>query len=161
MELEHVKGLRELSEALKELPQRIARNALRQSVAAGASIIRNDAKARAPVSTQAPAPGDPLPGTLKRSILIKHVPERSGVSSQTFIVGVRSGKRYRNQGKKGNRSQDAYYWRWVEFGTVKMSARPFLRPAFEANKQAAVDAIAQYLAKRIPEEVAGLRGAKR
>lgn len=28
----------------------------------------------------------------------------------------------------------AYYWKFVEFGTVKMAARPFLRPAAEALK---------------------------
>jgi HK97 gp10 family phage protein len=161
MELQHVKGLRALSEALKELPRRIARNALRQSVAAGAAIIRHDAKSRAPIATAPPAPGDPLPGTLKRSIYTKHIPERSGVDSQTYVVGVRQGKKYRKQGKKGNRSQDAYYWRWVEFGTIKMSARPFLRPAFEANKEAAIKAIAAYLARRIPEEAANLPGARR
>lgn len=161
MELQHVKGMRELSEALRQLPQRIARNALRQSVAAGASVIRSDAKARAPMATAPPGPGQPLPGTLKRSILIRHLSERSGLTSQTYVVGVRHGKRYRKQGKKGNRSQDAYYWRWVEFGTVKMSARPFLRPAFEANKEKAVQVIGEYLARRIPEEVATLPGARK
>ena len=64
-----------------------------------------------------------------------------------------------NQGKKGNRSQDAYYCRWVEFGTVKMSARPFMRPAFETQKEAAVQEIARVLAERIKQEVRTLPGA--
>ena len=161
MELQHIKGLSELSAALKELPNRIARNALRQSVARGAVVIRDEAKARAPVSTTPPAPGDPLPGTLKRSIVIKHDKDRSILTSQTYVVAVRQGKKYRNQGKKGNRSQDAYYWRWVEFGTVKMAARPFMRPAFEAQKEAAVQEIARVLAERIAQEAQTLPGAKR
>ena len=161
MELQHIKGLSELSAALKELPNRIARNALRQSVARGAVVIRDEAKARAPVSTTPPAPGDPLPGTLKRSIVIKHDKDRSSLTSQTYVVAVRHGKKYRNQGKKGNRSQDAYYWRWVEFGTVKMAARPFMRPAFEAQKEAAVQEIARVLAERIAQEAQTLPGAKR
>ena len=57
-------------------------------------------------------------------------------------------------------SQDAFYARFVEFGTVKMAARPFLRPAFEAKKGEAVDAIKVYLERRIPAEVAKL-AAKR
>ena len=161
MELQHIKGLSELSAALEELPNRIARNALRQSVARGAVVIRDEAKARAPVSTTPPAPGDPLPGTLKRSIVIKHDKDRSILTSQTYVVAVRQGKKYRNQGKKGNRSQDAYYWRWVEFGTVKMAARPFMRPAFEAQKEAAVQEIARVLAERIAQEAQTLPGAKR
>jgi HK97 gp10 family phage protein len=161
MELQHVKGLSQLSAALKELPLRLARNALRQSVAKGALVIRDEAKVRAPVSSGPVKPGDPLPGTLRRAIVIKHDAERSNAFSQTYVVAVRQGKRYRRRGKKGNRSQDAYYWRWVEFGTVKMSARPFLRPAFEAKKQAALAAIIEYLAQRLPEEAANLPGARR
>ena len=161
MELQHVKGLAELSAALKELPQRIARNALRQSVAKGAAVIRDEAKTRAPVSSGAPRPGEPLPGTLRRAIVIKHDVKRSSLVSQTYVVAVRHGKRYRNRGKKGNRSQDAYYWRWVEFGTVKMSARPFMRPAFETKKEAAVQEIARVLAERLMQESATLPGARR
>jgi HK97 gp10 family phage protein len=160
MELEHVKGLRELSDALRQLPDRIARNALRQSVAAGAAVIRKDAQSRAPVASSPLPSGGPPPGTLKRSVVTRYARELSNQVSQTYTVGVRHGKKYRKQGKKGTLSQDAYYWRWVEFGTVKMRAQPFLRPAFEANKQLAVQVIAQYLAKRIPEEAATLPGAK-
>ena len=29
---------------------------------------------------------------------------------------------------------EAYYWRFVEFGTVKMSARPFIRPSAEQEQ---------------------------
>ncbi len=130
-------------------------------MARGAVVIRDEAKTRAPVSTTPPAPGDPLPGTLKRSIVIKHDKDRSSLTSQTYVVAVRHGKKYRNQGKKGNRSQDAYYWRWVEFGTVKMAARPFMRPAFEAQKEAAVQEIARVLAERIAQEAQALPGAKR
>lgn len=160
-ELEHVKGLKELSDALKLLPDRIARNALRGAVSAAAAVVRKEARERAPVSTGPLKPGDPAPGTLKRAIFQKQIPELSSLLSQTFYVGVRHGKRYRVRGTKGNRSQDAYYWRWVEFGTARMSARPFLRPAFEAQKQAAVQALADYLAVRIREEVTKLPGSKR
>jgi HK97 gp10 family phage protein len=31
--------------------------------------------------------------------------------------------------------QRAFYWRFVEYGTVKMSARPFMRPAAEAEER--------------------------
>jgi HK97 gp10 family phage protein len=160
-ELANVSGLKELSAALRELPLRIARNALRGSVAAAAAVIRTEARQRAPVSAGPNLPGDPLPGTLKRAIYQKHIAEKSGALMQTFYVGVRQGKKYRHLGKYGDRSQDAYYWRFVEFGTAKMAAHPFLRPAFEAKKQEALDALANYLAERLPEEAAQLPGAKR
>lgn len=155
-DLMHVQGLKELNDALKQLPERIAKNALRAGVYAGAVVIRDEAKIKAPVYTGPVSQGHPPPGTLKRSIIIKHIPEQSGLYKQTFYVTVRQGKQYRNQGKKGNLSQDAYYSRWVEFGNAKMSARPFLRPAFEGKKTSAVDAIKNKLATRVEEEAAKL-----
>lgn len=161
MQLEHVKGLAELSAALKKLPDRIARNALRQSVSQGAAVIRAEAKVRAPRAPRVLGKQHTPPGTLRRAIVTKHDVKRSNLTSQTYVVTVRSGKRYRNQGKKKNLSQDAYYWRWVEFGTVKMAAQPFLRPAFETKKSEAVNRIAKVLGDRIVEEAAKLPGAKR
>jgi len=155
-EVRHVQGLRELQVALKALPQGIARNVLRGSVNAGATVIRKEAQSRAPVSEGPKRAGQLPAGTLKRSVYQKQVRELSSLVRQTFFVGVHKGKKYRNQGKKGNLSQDAWYARFVEFGTSKMTARPFLRPAFEARKGDAVAAIKAYLERRIPEEVAKL-----
>lgn len=145
-----IQGLKELNEALKLLPDRVAKNVLRGATNAGATIIRKEAQQRAPIYTGQVAEGHPPPGTLRRAIYQKQISELSGLLKQVFYVGVRRGK---NQRDRKGRSLDAWYWRFVEFGTVKMSARPFMRPAFEAKKQAAVDAIKNYLAERIPREV--------
>lgn len=155
-ELLNVSGLSELRAALRELPQRVARNVLRGAVNAGATVIRKEVQARAPVYTGSVAEGHPPPGTLKRAIYQKQIRELSSLTNQVFFVGVRHGKKYQKQGKKGDKSQDAYYWRFVEFGTSKMSARPFMRPAFEVKKVEAVEAIKHYLTERIAREVAAL-----
>src|SRR5574337_1737435 len=155
-DLEHVAGLSELKRALEQLPKAIGRNVLRGAVNAGAGVIRKEVQAKAPVYTGSVAQGHPPPGTLKRSVYQKQIRELSSPTKQTFFVGVRKGKKYRNQGKSGNLSMDAYYASWVEFGTSKMAARPFMRPAFEAKKTSAVEVIRDYLAKRIPEEAAKL-----
>ena len=152
-----VQGLDQLAKALRELPQRVARNGLRAAVYAGAKVIRDEAKLQAPVATGNLGPNQPPPGTLKRSVIMKQIPELSGAQKQTFFVTVRHGKKYRKQGKKGNLSQDAWYWRFVEFGTVKMSARPFLRPAFEMKKHEAVTAIKTRLAQRIEQAAQELK----
>lgn len=146
-----VKGLRELNEALKELPDRVAKNVLRGATAAGAAVIRKETKAKAPVYHGDVAKGHPPPGTLKRAVYQKQISERSTLVQQVFYVGVRTG---RSAMKKG---LDAFYWFFVELGTARMAARPFLRPAFEAKKQEAVEAIKAYLAKRIPEEAEKLK----
>ena len=152
-----VQGLDQLAKALRELPQRVARNGLRAAVYAGAKVIRDEAKLQAPVATGDLGANQPPRGTLKRSVIMKQIPELSGAQKQTFFVTVRHGKKYRKQGKKGNLSQDAWYWRFVEFGTVKMSARPFLRPAFDMKKHEAVTAIKTRLAQRIEQAAQELK----
>jgi HK97 gp10 family phage protein len=148
-----VKGLRELQERLQTLAPSIARNALRSAVSAGATTIRSAARNAAPYYHGDVAKGHPPPGTLKRSIVQKQVSEQSSLFRQVYVVAVRKGKKYRNQGKRGTLSQDAYYWTWVEFGTSKMAAHSFMRPAFEAKKVAAVEAIKSKLVERIKQEV--------
>jgi HK97 gp10 family phage protein len=152
-----VTGLKELADAMRDLPTRIGRNVLRGATNAGASVIKKDAVARAPVY----AGDDPRadPGRLHRALYQKQIRDQSNDLKQVFYVGVRSGKDQQKvkRGKKVS-NLDAFYWRFVEFGTSKMSARPFLRPAFEAKKMEAVEAIKTYLAKRIPDEVAKLTG---
>ncbi len=153
-----VEGLAELGKALRELPGRVARNGLRASVYAGAKVVRDEARAQAPKAAQSLGANQPPPGTLKRSVIMKHIRELSGGGRQTFYVLVRHGKKYRNQGKRGNLSQDAWYWRFVEFGTRKMAARPFLRPALESRRREAVDAIKERLTQRIEIEAKALNG---
>ena len=151
-----IEGLAELGKVLRELPERVARNGLRVSVYAGAKVVRDEARARAPKAAQSLGPNQPPPGTLKRSVIMKHIPELSSLTRQTFFVTVRHGKKYRKQGKKGNLSQDAWYWRFVEFGTRKMRARPFLRPALEAKRREAGQAMTDRLSERIEMEASKL-----
>ncbi len=155
-EIVKVEGLAELARALRELPDRVAKNDLRVSVYAGAKVIRDEARIRAPRAIASVGSDQPPPGTLKRSVIMKHIPELSSLTRQTFFVTVRHGKKYRKQGKKGNLSQDAWYWRFVEFGTRKMRARPFLRPALEAKRRDAVQAMKDRLTERIEIEAKNL-----
>lgn len=138
-------GFKELAAALKELGPRVARKHLRGAVSRGAMVVRNEARTLAPKDT----------GEMARDILTKR--ERSaGDHMASYSVFVRSGKKSRLAGKKRDVARDSFYWRFVEFGTVKMAARPFLRPAFEAKKEEAVDAIGAELDKRIQKEAADL-----
>lgn len=46
---------------------------------------------------------------------------------------------------KGNPGGDTFYWRFVEFGTQSVAARPFMRPALESNVGAATsEFVTQY-----------------
>jgi len=138
-----IEGLRELQAKLQQMAPNVARNGLRAATSAGAALIRDEAKARAPVDT----------GEMKRDIQMKRDRE-SATYRAVYSVYVRAGKKSRLSGKARGVDKDSYYWRFVEFGTCKMAARPFMRPAFEAQKEAAVEAIRDKLAQRIAEEAA-------
>lgn len=93
-------------------------------------IIARDARALCPVSGEEIFPARKgvnkgrqwtgrVPGTLKKSIRYRIV--RRGAAVQV-VAGSRSGK-----------ALTAFYAMWVEFGTRKMLARPFMRPAYHKN----------------------------
>ncbi|MBS1170026.1 MAG: hypothetical protein H6R01_944 [Burkholderiaceae bacterium] len=143
--LQNITGLDALKKALEELPKNIGKNVLRGAVNAASTEFKKEAVARAPSDT----------GILKKSIYQKQIREKSSATQQTFYIGVRAGKRAKTT-KKGQKL-DAFYARFVEFGTSKMAAKPFMRPAFEAKKLAAIEKFKEYAAKRIPDEIAKVR----
>ena len=49
----------------------------------------------------------------------------------------------------GRLGKDAFYARFVEFGTVHAPAQPFIGPGFDASKEQAAQAIARRLKQRL------------
>lgn len=147
-EFVEIKGLRELQEAMRQLPKKLERRVLNAALMTGAREIANEAKARAPVRT----------GTLRRNIRARPGRPTDGHTATT-IVGVRklTFRQVARLRSKGKSADDPFYWRWLEFGTAKMAARPFLRPAFEAKKVSAAHTIKEALKVRIEKEAAKLR----
>lgn len=161
-------GFKELAETLRELPGNLGKNVLRSAVMYGALAIQDEAKQNALRMKKT--------GTLARSIYRKQIRELSGPEKQTVYVGARSGKLYQKNGKKGT-GRDAYYAKWVELGHFTRPAkgqratrngviahgvrwvpgRPFLRPAFDARKELAVESIGLKISDRLKLIKAGKR----
>jgi HK97 gp10 family phage protein len=141
-----VEGLKELALALKALPEKMGQRALNAAAMAGAEIIRKAAANAAPM-------GDPDAPTLKLNIIKRKARKTSNNLNAEVHIAPRS---------KGSKNKDdpknVYYWRFVEFGRPSQGvpADPFLRPAFDANKYKAVDAVKERLAKRIEVEATKL-----
>lgn len=140
-----VAGLSELLDGLMGLPAELGKKAIYASLGAAARVVRDAAIAGAPVldaSDPAVLAGRRKPGTLKRAIRASRSKLHRGQNGYyEMIVRVRPLKsaaraKFRAAtGKAGAANpDDPYYWWWVEFGTSKMGARPFLRPAFESTK---------------------------
>lgn len=149
-----VTGLAELKRTLAALPDAVQTRVVKGMVASGASVIRQEAVLRAPVSTGPISEGHPPPGTLKQAIYQARFTANCTPSHEVWMVNVHRGKRFQAHQRGGQTvNLDAFYASWVEYGTVKMSAKPFMRPAFEAKKQAAVEAMGTYLAFALPAAV--------
>lgn len=118
----------QLESAFKKLSDAVGENALRAAGSAGAALLRDEAITRAPSRS----------GILRDNIIIKRLEEEAnGNESQTYIVTPRS--------------KPAFYWRFLEFGTVKMPARPFMRPAFDARREDALNKMREVLKVKLKE----------
>ena len=144
-----LEGFKEMAERLKQLAPKVAKNALRRAVAAGAAVVRNEARTRAPVDT----------GEMKKDIQQKREKDqRGGDFAATYSVFVRSGKKSRLSGRARDVEKDSFYWRFIELGTSKYTATPFLAPAFDATKEDALKAIGEKLDEGIQKAAQELAG---
>lgn len=123
-----VTGIPDLRAQLRSIPQKLRKRALRTALAAGARVVRDEARRLAPViSASAPAvlKGYRKPGTVRRAIAVRtsKLARRSG--DVGVFVNVRPAKRGQRGAKNPN---DPFYWRWLK--------PVFLEPAAEKLGQA-------------------------
>ena len=97
-------GFAELSQELNEIAKDCSETKRKQALEKGNDIIVKDARMRAPVRT----------GLLSRQGIVSEI-----INADEVDIGW---------------TEDAFYGRFLENGTSKMSARPHLRPAYEAKK---------------------------
>lgn len=143
-----VNGLDQLRTRLAEIPRTLRRRVLRNALAAGAREVRDTARRFAPVLSASTALRTPFrrPGTVRDAIRVRTSKAARQAGDVGVFVNVRplpgnkyqaikgpgGGRRFKlvKATQRGARNpNDPYYWRWLEFGTRKMSARRFLRPA--------------------------------
>jgi len=122
---------KKLLKALKIFPERIQKNIMVGSVRAGAKPILNEAKGNVPVRT----------GNLRKSLGITKRKSKSRTEIRFSISPRKGGK------------NDGFYGHMIEFGTSNMSARPFMRPAFENQDKNSIDEAKKYMSKRIDKEI--------
>ena len=110
-----IDGARRLEKQLKALPRNLERKAYRQSLGAAASAMREAIRRAAPRDQ----------GLLRKAIKSRvNSRDLTGEIYVTHGVGVK---------------YDAFYWHFVEYGTSRLPANPFLRPAFEDSQDDVVD----------------------
>ena len=149
----HVSGLSELQATLKALNEDMTTKIARYATKAAAKVVLEKAKALVPVDT----------GALKASLEVHEIRKTQLTSEYTVMVNTFTMKKYKEGSQvrrhriEGHKTYedwgDFYYGRFIEFGTVKMAARPFLRPAFEQSKDSALSEMVKAIREGVIESV--------
>ena len=134
-EVVRIEGLDNLKRKLAEVPKAMRKRVLRNALAAGAREVRDVAKRNAPVMTLGTSLNAPYrkPGTVKQAIRVRTSKADRRAGDVGVFVNVRPAKAGQRGAKNPN---DPFYWRFLEFGTKKMPARPFLQRATSALPKA-------------------------
>lgn len=134
-----VLGLKQLRKELLEVPEKLRRKALRSAQTRASRIIITEARSRVPVRF----------GLLKKSLGRKSKTYRKS-GTVVSVIGPRKG--FKTQRVGGSKYDDPVrYAHLVEYGTRHSAAKPFLRPAWDHNRdrimREQVEAIRRALAK--------------
>ena len=116
-----IEGIEDLDRQLLALIKTMDPDKVEPILLTGAKTIAKAAKTNAPLGPT---------GNLKKSIYAKILTRRGGVGD---ILGFSEGQAA--PGFAGVNYRKAPHARLVEYGTRKMAARPFLRPAWDTNKE--------------------------
>lgn len=120
-----LKGADELSRIFKTLPQRLQREIVLPAAKEAMQIVLQDAKARADRIDNPMT----FPDISKNMALIEDTKFFEETGSTKISVGVR-------KTKKGFRGGNTYFWWYVELGTSRIRAQPYMRNALNQNQQA-------------------------
>lgn len=147
-----IEGLAEVERKLKLLPERIGNNALRRALRKGANVIRDQARANArkiddPKTREQIAKNIAVQGGGRR--------REKAAGGVMMRVGVRGGARHTDAPSSlpgGNTT----HWRWVEFGTSEVAARPFMRSAAASKAPEVFARVASDMETQLDRELAKL-----
>ena len=156
VDTQQLQGFDDVAAKLRAIAPALRRRALRNALAAGGRLVRDDARRRAPVLVNAAQAPNRTPGLVRSQIVVRTSKLARQAGDVGVFVNVRpaKGARYkvttgrvlgvrlraaqlvRASDRGANSRRDPFYWRFLEFGTKHMAARPFLRPAVERLPQA-------------------------
>jgi HK97 gp10 family phage protein len=127
-----ITGFKELEKKMKSMDPKLRRSALKKALTAGASVVRKEASLLAPSKT----------GRLRRAMYIKKM-GKPNPYKEDVIFGVRHGA------KMSKKDMDAFYWKFLEFGTKHIKRMSFVEKAFKNTRERALIRIKTVLAKQI------------
>jgi HK97 gp10 family phage protein len=120
----YMEGAEELNAALEKLGDRATGLMLQRAAEEGGKVIQAEAERRAPRDS----------GNLQDNVVDRAIPRAQKQGRAQIDVGP---------------TRDAWYGAFLERGTSKMPAQPWLRPAFESSIPEAIAAVGKALRERL------------
>lgn len=150
-----IQGIDSVLETLKRLPPEVVSKrggVVKQAVAAGARVIRNEARKNLiKVTSSAGKTGISYgSGLTGKNVVIRRKNLKGGENGERYIVTVayKPHPLYKSLYKKRPiKFNDIAYM--LEYGTSKQAAEPWLRPAYDLKKKEAMDKMQSDLIKKI------------
>lgn len=120
-----VVGIPDFVAVLRDIPHKLRRRALLSALKAGARVVQRAARDATPIMSQANAMKAPYrkPGTVRGAISVRTSKIATAAGDVGVFVNVRPA-RGANVGAKN--PNDPYYFRFINWGTKKMSGVRFL-----------------------------------
>lgn len=157
-----LKGLDNALARMRALPPKLRLRGLKAAVRKGGNVVKNAAVAKAK-GIDDPLTAEQIAKNIAVQFSSRESKRQNGV---VYRVGVRGGAKqyantrenrranrvgqvYKTAGSKGNPGGDTWYWRFVELGTSRQRAQPFLQPAMAENVESATDAVVSELSVQI------------
>lgn len=144
-----ISGIDAMNKALAEASKTIRTKAVRLALSKAGRVIRNEAKAKAPVLKSTTKYRKP--GTLKAAISVRPSKFARQEKNEGVFIGVRPlrGNRQKKLGKAGSKNpNDPFYWRFQEFGWKNVPGKKFLTGAAASKGDAAVQ---EFMKSVIPQ----------
>jgi len=132
-----IEGMESLIAKLEGITYDLKRKGGRAALRKAAQVVQKAAQEKATSYIDDPKTANDI----SKNIVLRWATKRFQRNGDLgFRVGVLGGAKgyakvtgeFRGKGKE-NPGGDTWYWRHQEFGTEKQEARPFMRPALEAN----------------------------
>nr|WP_240461573.1 HK97-gp10 family putative phage morphogenesis protein [Pectobacterium brasiliense] len=124
--------MNDIAKDLEKLSKAENNKVLRDATRAGAEVLKEEVIANAPERT----------GKMRKNVVVvtQKSKRRGEISSGVHIRGVNPRTGNSDNTMKAKNPRNAFYWRFVEMGTVNMPAHPFVRPAFDTRQEEAANA---------------------
>ena len=137
-------GLRELKQRLENVKREFQDRPIKAGLRAAGKVLKKA------IVDAAPYDGKTPDGVhIKDNVQVGRSRSQSGPGVEVFTVGIKYGRKTLASGKSVKTEGDAFYWKFLEFGSSNVPKQAFIRPAFEASQQAQLKAFEKAMATAI------------